>query len=146
MNRQQQQHDQTANLFDRLIPGLSEIQADLRRAADQITTLAGVHSQGLQPRPLTLNQNTGAATSQLVATSANTLRGWSLRENAGGLAVVRLRNGRDAGADILLTISFAAAESVRDFPTHGIAFTTGLYCEIVTGSIEGTLFVGPVGA
>jgi len=36
-------------------------------------------------------------------------------------------------------------ESTRDFPTHGIAFGAGLYVEIVSGTIEGCAFVGPVG-
>lgn len=67
--------------------------------------------------------------------------GYSIRETAGARAVVRIIDGAAGDSTrLLLTISLAAGESARDwFRPDGIPFNTGLYIEVVSGQIEGSV-------
>jgi hypothetical protein len=69
--------------------------------------------------------------------------GFALRETSGVTpAVIRLRDGMDPSATIVLPISLAAGESRADYLPYdsGIRFTNGLYFEIVSGAVEGSVF------
>lgn len=74
-----------------------------------------------------------------ITAGAATLLGYTLRETAGGTAVVRLRDG-NAGTH-LATVSLAASESTRDwFGPSGVAAATKVYYEKVSGTVEGAVF------
>lgn len=75
-------------------------------------------------------------------TGKNYLLGFAVRETAGAAAVFRLRDGMDASAPIVLPVALAAGESRSDYLpfSGGIRFRQGIYVEIVSGSVEGTLF------
>jgi len=61
------------------------------------------------------------------------------RETSGGAsAVYRLWDGSSASGTLLLPVSLDASESTRDdFRAHHLPFRTGLYFELVSGTIEG---------
>lgn len=65
--------------------------------------------------------------------------GFTIRETAAATAVVRVRVGTATGR-ILDTIALAAGESVADYyGPDGIDCPGDLYCEIVSGTVEGSL-------
>lgn len=103
-----------------------------------IQSINGAQSVGVQARQLNGNDQT-------LSSSAGRLAGLTLFETSDtGRAVVKIRDGFDATGDLLAVISLAAGESVRDwFMPHGIAFVTGVYVEIVTGTIEGAVHLAP---
>lgn len=82
---------------------------------------------------------TGGST--LVATGPGSLSGWSLRETAGAVATWRLRDGTTVAGTVIAVGGFAAAgaDTTTYFDVH---FRTGLYFEVVAGTIEGTVLVG----
>ena len=116
--------------------------ADLNDAMQQLQvglkTTNAIARLGAEPRQVY------NGTSQRISNSVGRLAGFSLRETSGtDVAVVRLRDGIDANGDLLATISLAAAESVRDwFLPGGIAFGAGCYVEIVSGEVEGVIYLG----
>lgn len=79
--------------------------------------------------------------SGMLTQSPGLLAGYSIRETAGARATIQLRDGADttSPANILITISLNALESVRDwFMPTGITCRYGLYVEIVAGTIVGS--------
>ena len=69
---------------------------------------------------------------------------WSFAETAGAAAKFRLWDSSSAAGVMLATFSFAAGWSVREFPGfHSLPYKTGLYLEVVTGTIEGVVSVLP---
>jgi hypothetical protein len=73
------------------------------------------------------------------------LSGWALRESTGGAtATVRFRDGADSSSPELVTLNFAINESVRDFLQLPIRVTRGVYMEVVSGIVAGTLFTQEV--
>lgn len=69
------------------------------------------------------------------------LHGFALAE-AGVIpaaAKVRLRDGSATGT-VLATVSLAASESVRD-ALPGLRVSTGVYLEVASGTVEGTVWV-----
>lgn len=66
--------------------------------------------------------------------------GFSLRETAGSTAVVRIRDSGVVGGTILDTVAFTANASVREwYGNGGIHVRGGLYVEIVSGTVEGSI-------
>jgi hypothetical protein len=111
-----------------------------------LKTLRGVQLLGAEPRALALN-SAGYAASQGISRSAGRLAGFSFREVTGAAAVIRLRDGADrdlaANGDLLVTVSLIGNESDRDwFMPGGISFGYGVYVEIVSGTVEGTIYLG----
>jgi hypothetical protein len=77
------------------------------------------------------------ASVQLVA-GAGRLLSFSARETTGSAsAVFRLRDG--SGGTIMATVALVAGESVRDGYPNGIAYSTSLYLERVSGTTEVTV-------
>lgn len=77
-----------------------------------------------------------------VAAGAVKLWGFTARETAGAVAIIRLRDGV-VGGKILATVSLAASESVREvWPKPlPVANAAGVYVQLVSGTIpEGTVF------
>ena len=67
--------------------------------------------------------------------------GLSIRETTGSAgAVVRVWGNTAASGLLLDTIALAAGESTReDYPGRGLAAPLGIYLEVVSGTIEGTV-------
>lgn len=82
------------------------------------------------------------STDLLIASGFGRLSGWSIRETAGAVAVVRFRDGLDATGPIRGVTSMAAnGESQGPNMDEGIRFSTGLFMERVSGTYEGAVFV-----
>lgn len=81
-----------------------------------------------------------------LSTSSGRLVGYSLAEATGlAGAKVYIRDGVDAEAPILAVITLAANESTRDWwAPGGVGFGRGLYVDLVSGQIEGALYLGAV--
>ncbi len=109
---------------------------------NEIRTSNGAQRVGAEGRPI----NT-ALTSQKLSSSGGRLAGWSVRETSGAApAVLRLRDGVDAGGDILATIALAANQGNSiSMPGAGVGFALGLFLELVSGVVEGAVWIGPTG-
>jgi hypothetical protein len=68
-------------------------------------------------------------------------RGFSIRETAGSTATLRVYDNTSASGTLLDTISLAPGESVREDYASGIEATIGIFVDILTGTIEGSLRV-----
>lgn len=94
-------------------------------------------------RPVTLAGSPVA--SQKIATTSGRLVGCALRETTGAAgAVIRLRHGIDVNGEVLVPITLAAGESTRDAWPLAVSFIDGLYFELVSGAVEGAVFLGAV--
>lgn len=77
-----------------------------------------------------------------LAGGAGFYAGFSLRETAGAAAVVRLWDNTSAAGKLIATIALPASSS-KDFSVPaGVAFATGLFAEIVSGTVEGSVYIG----
>lgn len=91
-----------------------------------------------------------SGSSQALRPSAGMYRGFTMRETSGTTAaVVRLWDSASAASGNLVeTISLSAKESTSDFlgggsgSDEGVILTAGLYVEIVSGSVEGSVRFG----
>lgn len=133
------QHELASGITN-LVEQFTAIRAEMRHVRDELVSNNGVRRRGALARPIV----NGA--SMKISVSPGQLAGYSLAEAAGAAAVVRLRDGIDAGGDVLARINLAAnGYADRWFLPHGIAFTAGLYVEVVSGAIEGAVYLGPTG-
>jgi hypothetical protein len=122
-----------------LVDRIEQRFADLENAVK--TSNNTVPDQGARPVPIEAGKRVR------LATSGGTLAGFSLRETTGvAVAVVNLRDGDDANAALVQTISLAPAESVRDwFGDRGISLYNGLFMDVAAGAVDGAVFLGGVG-
>lgn len=127
--------DEAAAMLD-AIAGLHSALSGLH---ESVRTLNAIAQLGATPRPIRANQSAS------LSYSAGALAGLSLRETSGAAsAVVRLRDGEDTSdpGNILISVSLAAGESTRDwYLPAGVSFGRGLYVEIVSGQVEGSVFL-----
>jgi hypothetical protein len=81
---------------------------------------------------------------QAVRASSAYYRGFTIRETTGGAtAVVRIYdNASAASGTILDEISLVAGESAREFYPGGIWATNGVYVDVVSGTVTGSVRVG----
>lgn len=107
-----------------------------RLVAEMAATRGAVELRGALTVPLT-----GA--SQRITYAPSRILGFALLESSGGAgAIVRLRDG-DAG-DLIVPVSLAAGESAREWwGPGGVSTTAGIYLEVVSGAVVGSIFVGP---
>lgn len=68
--------------------------------------------------------------------------GFSLRETAGSTAVVRIYDGTSATGTLLDSVSFVANESAREWYPDGIETSLGIYVDIISGAVEGSVRFG----
>jgi hypothetical protein len=81
-----------------------------------------------------------SGSSQALISAACTYRGFSLRETAGTTAVVVLwDNASAASGPVLEEISLAANESSREYYDPGIQAVKGVYVQIVSGTVAGSV-------
>jgi hypothetical protein len=80
---------------------------------------------------------------QAVRAATADYRGFAVRETAGSTAVIRIYDDPDSANGTLLdTIALTANESMAAYYSPGIAATTGIYVDIVSGTVEGSIRVG----
>jgi hypothetical protein len=102
-------------------------------------TQRGLRVDGALARPIVpnaVNYNSGRR-----------LVGWSLRASAGDV-VINLRDGHDAGGDVIGSIALAAGQSqTKTLMPAGVAFVEGLYVEATgagAAAVVGALWIGAV--
>lgn len=66
-------------------------------------------------------------------------RGFSIRETAAAPAIVKVYDGTSAAGTLVDSIAFAAGQSVRESYGPPKILKAGLYVQVVSGSIEGTI-------
>jgi hypothetical protein len=77
---------------------------------------------------------------QQVITSSQTIyHGFSVRETAGATAVLRVHAGTSNTGEVLDTVSLAANESAREYYEEGLTVRSGIYVDIVSGAVEGSI-------
>lgn len=79
---------------------------------------------------------------QTVRSTEGIYCGFTIRETAGSTAVVRIYDNTAASGTLLDTIGLAANESAREFYPGGIWVSTGIYVDIVSGAVEGSIRIG----
>lgn len=106
-------------------------------STDLAESLNGVLLRGARSVPVGLAQGaTARATS-----SGGRLVGWSLRETAGAVAVVRLYDGRSTDAPLVAVANLAASASDTTW-LGGVSLTEGLFVEVMSGAVEGAVYLG----
>ena len=84
------------------------------------------------------------SSSLLIASGFGRLSGWSIWESAGSPAAaqVRFRDGTTSGGTIIGgTRLVASGSDGGPNMDEGIRFTTGIYMEVVAGSVEGVVYI-----
>lgn len=80
---------------------------------------------------------------QLIRTGGAIYRGFTIRETAGAAATIRIHDGTSASGTLLDVVGLAIGESAREwYDTGGIWAENGVYVDIVTGTIEGSIRIG----
>lgn len=86
-----------------------------------------------------------AATAADVAVlgSGAKVRGFCLTEAAGTPAAASciIRDGANASAEVVFSLKFAASETKTAWFGDGITFDTGVFLDMVAGTIQGSIFV-----
>jgi len=84
-------------------------------------------------------------TDQFVARGLWLITGWSFRETTAlAGAVFELVDGSNADGEMFATISLVANESTRDLiPGNGLAVETGVFVNMISGSIRGAIWAVP---
>lgn len=122
---------------------LAQLNDTLGLVHGALKTANGMPLLGARVVPIPGSVN-GAAASSVVSSSPGRLAGFGLAETAGVGATIRLHDGTDTSGDVIMRIDLAANESAREwYMPHGIGFTYGLFVEIVSGAIEGSVYLGP---
>lgn len=81
---------------------------------------------------------------QAVATTRTLYRGFTIRETSGSAtAVVRLfDNASAASGTVLDEVSLNAGESAREYYVEGVWAINGIYVDVVSGSVAGSVRAG----
>lgn len=79
---------------------------------------------------------------QLVYTGVGFYGGFSVRETAGSTAAIRVYDGTSASGTLLDTIGLAGLESARESYVNMLQFSNGIYVDIVSGTVEGSVRIG----
>lgn len=90
-------------------------------------------------RPVTLTGN-----DQTIDSGPTVYHGFSLRNTSGAAtATVRIWAHPDKAEGALLdTVHLAESESAREYYPEGVVADSGLYVEVVSGAVEGSVRVG----
>lgn len=73
-------------------------------------------------------------------TGQGSYRGFTVRETAAAAAVVKIHDGTSATGALLAAINLAANGSAH-FDCD-VRFSTGVFVEVASGTVEGALFIG----
>jgi hypothetical protein len=105
-----------------------------RLRAEMGATREAVQLRGAEAKPLT-------GQTQRMTFAPGRILGFAVLATDPSGAVLRIRDGE--GGTSLVPLSLAAGESAREWwGPAGVATTAGVYVELVSGSVEGTIFVG----
>lgn len=74
-------------------------------------------------------------------TGVGVLRGLCVRETAGAAARIRVHDGTSTSGTVIAAVTLAANEASVVWLDDGVRFATGLYVDVITGAVEGSLFV-----
>lgn len=98
-------------------------------------------------QPVVVPLASPAASGQVI-NIAGRITWFSLRETSGAAAaVVRYYDGSGASGKLMAAISLQASESTREWVgNHGLPFGGGLYLQVVSGSVEGSIVYVPESA
>jgi hypothetical protein len=78
--------------------------------------------------------------SQIVSNTPADYRGFGVRETAGATAVLRIYDNASAASGVLLdVVSLVANESARELYPGAIHASNGVYVQVVSGTIEGSV-------
>jgi hypothetical protein len=79
-----------------------------------------------------------------VHTTHGTYRGFTLRETSGGAAavVVLYDHASAASGTIIEQISLAQGESARELYPDGVRVSNGIYVDVVSGAVAGSIRIG----
>lgn len=91
-------------------------------------------------RPAAVPFTVGA--SGTVYTGRCNFRGASVRETAGAVAAVRVYDGTSAAGTLVAAFSLPANGSAFVAPDDGVQAAVGLYWSVVSGAVEGSVWVG----
>ena len=81
------------------------------------------------------------AASAVLESRRGLLAGWSFRETSGSAtATLRLWNTTNASGVKVATVSINAGESTRDNLTTPVECEGGIYFELVSGAVEGSIW------
>lgn len=70
------------------------------------------------------------------------LRGWTIRETSGAaVARVKMHAGNSTSGAVVGEVSLAANGAETIWLDDGIACAGGIYVDVITGAVEGSLFV-----
>lgn len=83
------------------------------------------------------------STSRLLYSRGAVVMGWAFVESTGaGTARVNLYSGVDTTGTLAVPISLLADQSTRDYLSPaGVYFPSGVYLEVVSGSVVGSVWV-----
>lgn len=92
---------------------------------------------GTKPYPFTLN-----AAGEPITQRFAELMGYSMIESTGAAAAtVNIYNGADASGQLVATIALASgASTTKHFGDLGVECDTGLYVDVATGSVKGSIW------
>lgn len=80
---------------------------------------------------------------QIVVTGPTVYRGFAVDETSTSVsAKLRIYDGVSAAGKLIDVIQLSADESAREYYESGIRCADGLYVDVVSGSVEGSLRVG----
>jgi hypothetical protein len=80
---------------------------------------------------------------EAVRVGASVYRGFSVRETAGAVAVLRIHDGTSAAGTLLDTIALAANASASAwYGDGGIWASNGVFVDVVSGAVEGSVRIG----
>lgn len=79
-------------------------------------------------------------------TGTGVLLGWSFTETTGSAAAeLTLNDGADDTCPEFFDITLSSGQSTRDYPPgNGLMIYTGLFLEVVSGSVKGTIWYLPI--
>ena len=92
-----------------------------------------------KPHPLYIP---APAVSQQLDNAGGRIVWWAFRETAGAVASFRLWDSSNNAGQLLLPVNLPASGMTNGFPgLHSLPYDTGLYLEVLSGSVEGQVMV-----
>lgn len=131
-------HPETEQHHQELVTALGQFTKAILGVQNGLTSSLGALRAGVDTRPLTNNGR--------VTTGGGLLAGYAFRETSGTAgAVIRILDGSEpANGNLLVPISLSAGESTRDwYLPSAIGYINGIYVQVVSGAVEGVVFLAP---
>lgn len=130
------------NQDDSKVPEVEYVRWALQMQADLAASLGGVMLRGALPIPI----GSAPGGSLRPLSSPGRIVGWSVHETSGtNPAFLRVWDGREPGNKPLAYIGLTAGQVLNHWiGGGGISVTDALSVELVTGTVEGVLYLGGV--